>query len=135
MALKGAGNDEFFFDVNITPIYDVEEKLSKFVMYATDVTEKTKVINKAHGSMKGILDQIGHVVHGIDGVAKKTNLLALNATIEAANAGEAGKGFAVVAGEVGELANNSMSSVKEIENLVEQIRGQVQELSVYTSGE
>ncbi|MBQ2801363.1 MAG: hypothetical protein IJF03_08245 [Lachnospiraceae bacterium] len=48
-----------------------------------------------------------------------SRLLALNASIEAARAGEAGKGFAVVASEVGNLANSTQGSLKEVESVIE----------------
>ena len=57
----------------------------------------------------------------IDEIASSTNLLALNASIEAARAGEAGKGFAVVANEIGTLANNTQTSLKEINNLMNEL--------------
>lgn len=135
ITLRTRVGEPVFLDVNVTPIYDVEKRLDKFVMYATDITDKTRVINKSHSAMAGVLDQISKVVEGINSVAHKTNLLALNATIEAANAGEAGKGFAVVAGEVGDLANNSMKSVDQIGKLIGKIRTHVEELSAYTTQE
>lgn len=61
---------------------------------------------------------IGKVVKVMGNIADQTNLLALNATIEAARAGDAGKGFAVVAGEVRKLAEQSMTSAKEISKII-----------------
>jgi methyl-accepting chemotaxis protein PixJ len=66
--------------------------------------------------------QITRVVSLINQIATQTNLLAINAGIEAARAGEEGQGFAVVAEEVGELANQSATATKEIEQIVENIQ-------------
>ncbi len=62
----------------------------------------------------------------VQGIVKQTQILALNASIEASRAGEAGKGFAVVAHEMGQLAQQSGESIREIDRIlghfVEQIR-------------
>lgn len=69
---------------------------------------------------------IGKVLDVIRAIAEQTNLLALNAAIEAARAGDAGRGFAVVADEVRALAHRTQSSTKEIESMVQNIRGGTQ---------
>ncbi len=71
--------------------------------------------------------QIGKISQTIRDIASRTNLLALNATIEAARAGEAGKGFAVVAGEVKELSRQTEEATGEIEKLISEISGGVEE--------
>ena len=66
-------------------------------------------------------------------ISNQTNLLALNASIEAARAGESGKGFAVVASEIGSLADNSKSTVTEIQKITKDVVDAVRDLSQGTT--
>ena len=65
--------------------------------------------------------KIQEVTSLISSIAEETNLLSLNASIEAARAGEAGRGFAVVAEEIGQLAEQSNQSAKQIEDIIAQL--------------
>ncbi|MBO8163611.1 MAG: methyl-accepting chemotaxis protein [Brevibacillus sp.] len=69
---------------------------------------------------------IGQILETISGLASQINLLALNAAIEAARAGEHGRGFAVVADEVRKLAEQSDGSVRQIAQLIDEIRNDMQ---------
>ena len=71
--------------------------------------------------------EIGNIVQIIDDIADRTSILALNASIQAAMAGDAGRGFAVVAEEVQRLAERSTNSTKQIETLVKNIQGEINE--------
>lgn len=70
-------------------------------------------------------EKIEEIVRAIDEISDETNLLALNASIEAARAGDLGKGFAVVAREVGNLAQMSVDSTRNITEVVRSIQERI----------
>ncbi|KPU44638.1 methyl-accepting chemotaxis protein 1 [Oxobacter pfennigii] len=75
------------------------------------------------------VDKIKTLSEVILQISSQTNLLALNAAIESARAGEAGKGFSVVAEEIRKLAENSKSTVKEIQDTLDVILKAVENLA------
>jgi methyl-accepting chemotaxis protein len=75
------------------------------------------------------VDKIRTLSEVILQISSQTNLLALNAAIESARAGEAGKGFSVVADEIRKLAENSKSTVIEIQDTLGIILEAVENLS------
>lgn len=90
--------------------------------------ERQKEILKAIEEGK-VVEEIRRIAEDISQIAGQTNLLALNAAIESARAGEAGKGFAVVADEVRKLAEESASSVDDIQNIIGKVQLAFQNLA------
>ncbi|MBW4693220.1 MAG: GAF domain-containing protein [Lyngbya sp. HA4199-MV5] len=108
-------------DFTVHSMFELRETMSETAQKMKRLGESSQAISK--------------VISLINQIALKTNMLALNAGIEAARTGENGAGFAVVAEEVGELAIQSASATKEIEQLVEDIqRGTRQVLEVMEKG-
>lgn len=89
-------------------------------------TEGFVVLSNQMEALYKASDQIVMIIETIRSIAGQTNLLALNASIEAARAGEQGRGFSVVAEEIRKLAEESASSVKEIDEIIKAIVAHIQ---------
>jgi methyl-accepting chemotaxis protein len=95
----------------------------------TTIRERVQETARAIKRLGESSQEIGNIIQIITDIADRTSILALNASIQAAMAGEAGRGFAVVAEEVQRLAERSNSSTKQIEILVKNIQGDINEAS------
>lgn len=87
-----------------------------------EVENSNKKMTQMLEAMQEISQQseaIKDIIQTIEDIAFQTNILSLNAAIEAERAGESGKGFSVVAQEVGKLANQTSSSVKNTTELIQ----------------
>lgn len=93
------------------------------------MAEQMKIISFAVQESYATVDTLNKSIEQVNGfltvisdIANETNLLALNARIEAARAGEAGAGFSVVATQIKKLAEQSAGAVKDIHEIVKDIR-------------
>ena len=103
----------------LNDLHKVNGEVSEAMKATTDITQK----------LSDAVKEIGVTLKIIGDISSSTNLLALNASIEAARAGEAGKGFSVVATEVGNLANNTQDSLKEVEVVIGRVQRNVREIT------
>ncbi|KIX13925.1 methyl-accepting chemotaxis protein [Dethiosulfatarculus sandiegensis] len=97
---------------------------------STMAQEGGQVVEETVTAMEAVTEssnKISEITNLVNEIAFQTNLLALNAAVEAARAGEAGRGFAVVAGEVRNLAGRSASAAKEIQGLITDTVGKVEQ--------
>ncbi len=92
-----------------------------------DMNDSVTRLQEAIGKVGQASEEITNITTVIGNIADETNLLSLNATIEAARAGEAGRGFAVVATQIGQLAQTSADSVRNIEKLISEINALVKD--------
>jgi methyl-accepting chemotaxis protein len=84
------------------------------------VTELSRMIDHLNRQTQ----DVNQIIRVINDIADQTRLLALNASIEAAHAGEQGKGFSVVAEEIGKLADQSATSARQVNDILDAIRSE-----------
>lgn len=99
-----------------------EQALNTLMNMSSDVENLTHQMRTVTDKLLGETGEIGETLTIISEIAESTNLLALNAAIEAARAGEAGKGFSVVAQEVGNLAANTKSSLRNVNDVIVRVK-------------
>ncbi len=88
---------------------------------STESLNHIKMIEEKADCAEKYLKNITLVLDSVKKISDKTKLLGLNASIEAARAGTAGRGFSVVAKEIGELSGNSMSALKNINVIMQEV--------------
>ena len=102
---------------------DSTEQTMKINDYAEtgkkSLTRMNDTIKKIETSSK----EMKNIISMISDISDRINLLSLNAAIESARAGDAGRGFAVVADEISKLADQTASSISEIDTLI-RVNGQ-----------
>ena len=116
---------------SIQIVSEVQEQSQSAMNSMTQMSENMADISnsvKSLGEIEDIMSQMSDKLSVINDIVFKTQLLSFNASIEAARAGQHGRGFAVVAEEVGSLALSSGTASKEIQNLLENSGGKVNQI-------
>jgi methyl-accepting chemotaxis protein len=106
-------------------IKEMEGRTKDSLTISESISSNAKAGEDSLNQMKDTMSKIGHssvrmvdIIKIINDISDRINLLSLNAAIEAARAGDAGRGFAVVADEISKLADQTASSIQEIDSLI-----------------
>ena len=84
--------------------------------YAIEGESSLKSMDDSMYKINTSSNEMKNIVGIINDISDKINLLSLNAAIEAARACDAGRGFGVVDDQISKLADQTSSSIKDIES-------------------
>lgn len=92
----------------------------------SELEVQIQTVGKEIENLHRLSQGIDNIIKMINEITLKTTLLSFNASVEAARAGIHGKGFSVVAQEIGQLANQTKGSTKDIALITEELKNKME---------
>lgn len=106
-------------------IQEMSAAIDQIAAGSMDNFQDSKLIEEMADNAERYLKNIDKTLSAVKNIGNQTRLLGLNAMIEAARAGEQGKGFTVVAQEMEKLSNNSITSLKNITEVLSEVQSSI----------
>lgn len=116
---NSANDSKLFSSEGMDVVNKVVQALEEIKQNNDDFSATAQQTTDKMAEIAASIKMIGEKTKIINDIVFQTKLLSFNASVEAARAGEHGKGFSVVAEEVGNLAQLSGNSAKEITELLD----------------
>ncbi len=105
-------------EAGVNKVKNLTQQVAKF-------SDNMRIISEEVDNVLNMTEKISKMLKTIVEIANQTNLLAINAAVEAARAGVHGHGFSIVAGEVRNLAAKTSGLTREIGDVIDAIRKNV----------
>jgi hypothetical protein len=126
-AFEGKVRTETFFGHSQDLVDESRAVLGKVGSYRSLREREIQEDSDAIENVIALMEKLTPMVELIRAISKQTRVLSLNAAIQAARDSSAGRTFVVVAGEMRQLAQQSETTSKEVNELVGRISGTVKE--------
>ena len=110
-------------------IQQINSTMQEVASGAENLANLGQDLSKTATNAKEAASKSNEILELIQKIANQTRIIGLNAAIEAARVGEAGRGFGVVATEVKKLADNSSTSIQEINDIITQVVSYVETMN------
>jgi nitrate reductase NapAB chaperone NapD len=106
-------------------VQEMSAAIDQIAAGSMDNLQHSRLIEEMADNAESYLRNIDRTLGAVKNIGNQTRLLGLNAMIEAARAGEQGKGFIVVAQEMEKLSNNSIKSLKNITEVLNEVQSSI----------
>ena len=103
----------------------IKENLNQIIR----IGDSNKRITECVEALSNQIESIDNVMNIIEDIASQTRIIAFNAELEAVGAGKNGKSFHIVSIEIKRLADNVVTSIREIQNHIKDLKSASASLS------
>ena len=112
----------------IEKLEDINHKIDHMSSQFDNLVVQTKSLFDSINESKQMIGETGQIIKFVKDVSDKTKILGINAAIEANIAGKAGNGFRIIAGEIVDISDKTVNSVKRIVGLLNSVSNKQEQL-------
>lgn len=105
------------------------DSVEKFSTLSGKLANQQVILKNLSKEIEISISETKKIIEFIKEISKTTKILSFNAAIESSKVGEVGRGFSVVSSEMRKMAENTASSAKNIELVLESIEAKIFKIS------